>query len=140
MAYTEPDKNRTQEIEQTAPKHPPSRVRQSVQTFVAEQNVSRFIDRFSIAHDAYTRQTVQKLLLEEENGLGFNSEQLDRTQRCIKDCNARIEQHERLIHKARLNGHDVATAERVLSNLIEIQEVLWSHLQVIIEALNRSKL
>jgi hypothetical protein len=108
--------------------------------FVGEQNISRFIDQFQIAHDAQTRQTLQKLLLEEENRFGFNSEQLERIQQRISECKARIDQHERLIHKARINGHNVAVAERVLNNLIELQEIFWSYHQVIVEAVNRSKL
>lgn len=102
--------------------------------FVSEQNISRFVDQFQIAHDPYTRKTLQKLLLEEWNRFGFNSALLERIQRRIEECKSRIDQHERLIHKARLKGHNVAAAERVLNNLIELQEIFWSYHQVVLEA------
>ena len=112
----------------------------SMHKFVAEQNISRFVDQFQIAHGPHTRQTLQKLLLEEENRFGFNSEQLDKIQQWIKECRGRIGQHERLVNKARINGHDVAASERVLNNLVELQEIFWSYHQVVLEAVNRSKL
>jgi len=46
--------------------------------FVGELNISRFVDEFQTAHDAHTRQTLKKLLLEEENRFAFNAEQLVR--------------------------------------------------------------
>jgi hypothetical protein len=33
-----------------------------------------------------------------------------------------------------------ATSERVLNNLIEVQEIFWSYHQVVLEAVNRDKL
>jgi hypothetical protein len=108
--------------------------------FVGEQNISRFVDEFQTANDAHTRQMLKKLLLEEENRFTFNSEQLGRIQQRIKQCKARIDLHERLVHKARIKGHNVTAVERVLHNLIELQEIFWSHHQVVLESVNRSKL
>jgi hypothetical protein len=112
----------------------------NLSNFVAYQNISRFVDQFQIAHDPDTRKRLQTLLLEELNRFGFNAEQLQRVQQRIRECKVRIDQHERLINKARINGHNVAAAERVLKNLMELQEVFWSYHQVVLEALNRSKL
>jgi hypothetical protein len=114
--------------------------RTSMDKFVAEQNISRFVDQFQIAHGPHTRQTLQKLMLEEENKFGLNSERLEKIQQWIKECKARVGLHERLVNKARINGHDVAASERVLNNLIELQEIFWRYHQVVLEAVNRSKL
>lgn len=111
----------------------------SMDEFVGEQNISRFVDEFQTAHDANTRYTLKKLLLEEENKFAFNSEQLVRIQQRINECKARIDLQERLIHKARIKGHNAAATERVLHNLVELQEIFWSHHQVVLEAVNRSK-
>jgi hypothetical protein len=111
-----------------------------MQKFVGEQNVFRFVDQFQIAHDQNTRKRLQTLLLQEENRFAFNSEQLERTQRCIKECKARIGEHESLIQKGRANGHNTATAERALNNLIELQEVFWNYHQIVLKALNQSGL
>lgn len=111
-----------------------------MQKFIGEQNISRFVEQFPSAHDPYTRKRLQTLLIEEENKFGFNSEQLESLQQRIKECKGRIDQHERLIRRARANGHDTSTAERVLNNLVELQEVFWSQHQVVLETLNRSKL
>jgi len=119
---------------------PSARANPPIQKFVGEQNIFRFVDQFQIAHDPDFRKKLQTLLLEELNRFGFNSEQPERIQRWIKECKTRIGEHERLIEKGRANGHNTATAERVLNNLIELQEVFWNYHQVVLDALNRSKL
>jgi hypothetical protein len=124
----------------TANREAPARWYPSMHEFVGEQNISHFVDEFQTAHDAHTRHTLKKLLLEEENRFAFNSEQLVRIQQRINECRGRIDLQERLIHKARIKGHNVAAAERVLHNLVELQEIFWSHHQVVLEAVNRSKL
>jgi hypothetical protein len=131
---------RSNETSRTANREPPARWYPSMHELVGEQNISRFVDEFQTAHDANTRLTLKKLLLEEENKFAFNSEQLVRIQQRINECKARIDLQERLIHKARIKGHNVAAAERVLDNLVELQEIFWSHHQVVLEAVNRSKL
>jgi hypothetical protein len=128
------------ETQRTGNREVPTRWYPSMQEFVGEQNISRFVDQFQIAHDPHTRQTLKKLFVEEENRFGSNSEQLERIQQHIKICKERIDLHERLIHKARIKGHNVAVAERVLNNLIELQEIFWSHHQIVLEGVNRSKL
>jgi hypothetical protein len=125
----------TQQIQRSTPTQKPS-----MDEFVGEQNISRFVDQFQIAHDQQARQTLQKLLLEEMNRFGLNLEQLRRIEKRINECKAHIDQHERLIQKARINGHDVRTAERALNNLIELQEIFWSYHQVVLEAVNRRRL
>jgi hypothetical protein len=118
----------------------PVRADPPMENFIGEQNISRFVEQFIIAHDPRTRQTLQKLLIEEEKKFGFNSGQLEKIQRRISACKERIDQHERLIHKARANGHDTSAAERVLDNLIELQEFFWCYHQVVLEAINRNRL
>jgi hypothetical protein len=108
--------------------------------FVSEQNISRFADHFVVAHDPSKRKTIQRLLLEQETRFGFHSEQLERIQQRITECGVRIAQHERSIQKAKANGYETATSERVLSNLIELQELYWSYHKSVLEGLNRSEL
>lgn len=104
-----------------------------------DKKISRFVDHASSAHDPHARKKLQTLMLAELNGYGFNLEHLEVVQGLIQKCQARIDQHEQLIQKTRVNGYNVATAERVLNNLIELQECFWSHHQAVLEALNRSK-
>jgi hypothetical protein len=91
--------------------------------FVFDLNLSRFVDKLRLEHDPDMRETVKRLLIEEENKFGRKRELLIWLERHIGEGRCRIASQNALITKLRANGDDLGLAETVLSNLVETQSL-----------------
>ena len=105
--------------------------------FVREQNVLRFSQLIEAEHDTAKRQRLGSLLLDQENQFAATAERLDKTDRHIAECKARIGRPYGLIDKLRIDGRDIQSAERLLRNLMELHDLFVGHRQVLLEGLNR---
>jgi hypothetical protein len=79
------------------------------------------------------------LLLEEANNLAFNLGQLGSLQHEAIEGSARIAVQIAVVETLAADGQDATLAERILSNLIEIQKTIEQYRQVIIDAMDRNQ-
>jgi GAF domain len=89
--------------------------------FASDLNVARFVDKLLVENDPATRALLHSLLLEDWKKSGFNFRQLGKVRRQLIGGSARIAIQKAVVETLAANGQDVRLAERVLSNLVEIQ-------------------
>jgi hypothetical protein len=106
--------------------------------FVSSLNVARFVDRLRVEHDPAIRRSLNRLLLREWDNLGINLGQLGNVQREVIEGRARIAIQIALVETLTVTGQDVRLAERLLHNLIEIQNTIEEYRQVVVEAMDRN--
>jgi hypothetical protein len=85
--------------------------------FVAKENVHRLADQFSVTASADKRGALARLLIDEENKLGWEYEQLEITERQISVANILIRKQELLIESYLKDGYDTGLAREVLVSL-----------------------
>jgi hypothetical protein len=107
--------------------------------FVGHLNIERFLDRLHFERDPAVLASLRRLLLEEEDKLGFNLERLGRVQRYIAESRDRITRQKALIERLVAKGDDVRFAEGTLRNLVEIQRIYEQYRQVIVDAMHRNQ-
>jgi hypothetical protein len=105
-----------------------------------EANIVRLDGLVEMEADPGRRIRLKSLLIEEENKLGFRSEQLLIVTRRIDECRKRIALFEGLIEQDRTEGRDTGDSEQVLRNLKELHAVYRDHHRVVAEGLARSRL
>jgi hypothetical protein len=105
--------------------------------FVRERNVARFVDQLRLQYDPTIRAVLQRLLLEEIRKLGFNFEQLSMVDRQISEATERIRAQTDIVERLRIKGHDTTRAERLLRNLVEIQEIFEPQRQFIADSIHQ---
>jgi hypothetical protein len=108
--------------------------------FVIDHNVERFVDQLRSQSDPTIRTALQRLLLEEVHRFGFNLEQLSIVDRQLSEAKGRIRAQKLIIEGLRIKGHDTASAECLLNNLVEIERIFKQHRQVILDSINRNRL
>jgi hypothetical protein len=107
--------------------------------FVRGRNVARFVDQLRLQHDPTTRAVLQRPLLEELRKLAFNFEQLSMVDRQISEAKELIRAQTDIIERLRIKGHDTTRAERLLGNLVGIQEIFEQQRQFIADSINQSQ-
>jgi hypothetical protein len=105
--------------------------------FVSSLNVARFVDRLRVEHDPAIRRSLNRLLLREWDNLGINLGQLGNVQREVIEGRARVAIQIALVETLTATGQDVRLAERILHNLIEIQNTIEQYRRVIVDATER---
>jgi hypothetical protein len=105
--------------------------------FVRDRNVARFVDQFRLQYDPTIRAFLQRLLLEEIRKLGFNFEQLSMVDRQIFEARERIRAQTDIIERLRIKGYDTMWAERLLDDLVGIQEIFEQQRQFIADSVDR---
>ena len=108
--------------------------------FISDHNVEKFVDQLRWQLDPSVRTALQRLLLEEECKLGVNFEQLSVVNRQLSDAEERIRAQKCLIGRLRIKGHETASAECLLNNLVGIERIFKQYRQVILNAINRNRL
>jgi hypothetical protein len=106
--------------------------------FVSDLNIARFLDKLRLEHDPAMRTVLQRLLIEEEDKFGGSVERLSTVQRHIAEGNHRISLQKTLIEKLAANSEDIGSAERTLSNLVEIQRIFEQYRQIILDTIDRN--
>ncbi len=87
--------------------------------FVARLNIEHYCVRLRSESDARARLDLQKLLVEEENKLGFDLEMLARIEHEIATGNDRIARQESSVESLESNGHDASTGRTTLAMMRE---------------------
>jgi hypothetical protein len=108
--------------------------------FVAKQNIARFGAQLISETDATRRAELQRLLIQEEDRLGFRYEQFDEIEREIAKAEKRIEFQQAVIETMEREGRDTRVAKALLENMTQIQLIYKQYRQKILAALDRSKL
>lgn len=108
--------------------------------YVARQNITRFCDQLTSELDGKRRAALQRLLIEEEDRLGFSVEQLDEIERAIAKGEERIEQQRTLVEVMECNGRDPTVAKALLENLTQIQAMFEQYRQTMLDAIERNRL
>lgn len=111
-----------------------------LQTFAHEENVIRFSERLKIEDDPRMRKSLSTLLLDEENKFAATAERLHKTESDIARCKLHIVRQYHLIDKLKTDGHDVAPAEQLLRNIMELHDLYVSFRQVLLGRLDRQAL
>jgi hypothetical protein len=93
----------------------------SIEKFVAELNISRFVSQLEIEADPMQRQLWTKLLLAEENRFAKLSERLDMSERCLEGCNGRIREQQERMGRMDESHPQFESAKAFLANLHEIE-------------------
>jgi hypothetical protein len=93
--------------------------------FVHEQNLVRFFDRLRVETDPERRKILRYLAIAEEDRYGELQARLDRVEGWVRDGEARIERQRQLVERFETNGPHRAAAEKLLTNLEELQALLF---------------
>lgn len=111
-----------------------------VERFVAEENVSRFVDRLRTECDPGHRSTLQRLLIEEESKFSALSERLEIVQRHIEDGTDRLEKQKSLLAGMTREGRETRAAEAALERSEELLELLQFYRRHLMNALDTDDL
>jgi len=106
--------------------------------FVVQQNIRRFSDQLRSETDAMRRGRLQRLLVEEEDRLGFTVERLEELDRAIADGDKRVEFQRTKIDNLKNCGCDVRAAKAVLRNMEEIQSIYKQYRLMLLQAIDRN--
>jgi hypothetical protein len=91
--------------------------------FVQSQNIDNYAEALRSELDPGKHETLRRLLVREEYKYGFHAEQLDMALRYISEGHDRIARQRRMVDHLKANGHDTQQADRLLRNLLDIQEL-----------------
>ncbi len=100
-------------------------------TFVADQNLSRFRNRIECGAEPVTRATLLKLLVEQENMLGLTHEQLRRIDQQIDHLRQMIAIQVEIIEKMNRTAMDTRRADLVLTSMNDLMATYQVHRQKI---------
>jgi hypothetical protein len=91
----------------------------TLEKFVCEQNVVRFRERLEVETDAARRSMTIRLLIAEEDRLGFTLEQLANVDRHIVRCRELVDRQQERVSRMQGNGADNGQAVSLLETLRE---------------------
>jgi hypothetical protein len=97
--------------------------------FVARENIKHLQRQLENGAEPGKRATMLKLLVEEENRLGFSHEQLGRLEHHISQLAEIMARQVELTDGLRLDGHSVEQAEMVLATLNDLMASCIAHRQ-----------
>lgn len=112
----------------------------TVARFVAEENVSRFVDRLHIESDPGHRSMLRRLLMEEESRFSALSERLEIVERHIENGTDRLEKQKSLLAGMIREGRETHAAETAVERSEELLELLQFYRQQLTNALDRNDL
>jgi hypothetical protein len=94
-----------------------------VEKFLCERNIDAFVDRLRVTRDGIERETLLRLLIQEEDKFARTSEYCSMLERHIAAGEARIQKQRQLIERLKQNSRILQDAEFVLQTLITTQEL-----------------
>jgi hypothetical protein len=98
-----------------------------LQRFISEQNISRFADQLRRESNAVRRDTLKRLLIEEEDRFGANVEWLHMIERYIAVWTAEIVRQTGVVSELKSNGDDANDAESILQTYVKIKDLFTSY-------------
>ncbi len=107
--------------------------------FIARENVKHYRRELENGVDGPARDTMLKLLLDEENHLGFTREQLNKLDRHIARLREIMARHVDLMDQLQSIGRPLERAPIVLATLNELMATYLTHRQSITKALADGK-
>jgi len=107
-------------------------------SFVVQQNVRRLFDQLQSEADPTRRTRLQRLLVEEEDRLGFTVHRLAELDRAIAENVRRVEFQRTKIGNLQNCGCDLSAAKAVLRNMEEIQSVYRQYRLMLLQAIDRN--
>jgi septation ring formation regulator EzrA len=108
--------------------------------FVSERNVARCRERLECETDPSVRQTIIRLLVDEEDKLGATLEQLANVNRHIKRCRDLIAQQGARIAEMQSKGHDIVRAHALLETFAASLAVHEEHRDTLRKLLDQRSL
>jgi hypothetical protein len=103
--------------------------------FVARENIRHFEDRLQTEIDPTTRSLLQRLLVQEEDKLGHNSEALREIENHISRAKGHVNRQQALI-ASQGDGHDTAQAQVLLKAYSETLLTLENQREKILRKLD----
>jgi hypothetical protein len=94
-----------------------------VDRFICDGNISRFVDQLRRETNPARRETLKRLLIEEEDRFGAAEERLQMVERNLTDGAALIDRQARLVAELKAGGRDAGAAERMLRTFEMTQEL-----------------
>jgi hypothetical protein len=110
-----------------------------IETFVAEQNLTRFRQQLERVAAAPTQATLFKQLLQQLELLGLSDQQLGKINRHVELLRRLIAKQVEVIEELRLGGHDLERPVMVLAALNEVMATYQTHRQRIMGAVARPR-
>jgi hypothetical protein len=105
-----------------------------------EEKIRRLALRLSRDFNPNEQIRLKRLLLEEENGSGRLSSNLDMAYEMIRESSIQIDRQKELIDRVTREGRDTKLASSVLDNLIHLKELFEEVRDELLASLDRSKL
>ncbi len=88
--------------------------------FVARENIRHFCDRLEAETDAASRSLLRRLLVQEEDKLGHNSEALGEIENHIARAKGHVNRQQALLASSQRDAHDTTEALVLLNAYSEI--------------------
>jgi DNA-binding CsgD family transcriptional regulator len=112
----------------------------AVDIFTGKHNLEHFANRLGVESDPARRETMLRLIVEEEDKLGFGLEQLEIAEDRIAAGNKRIAMQRAVVARLGNGGSDTRLAKDVLATLVKAQALFEDYRQKILRQLNGSPL
>jgi hypothetical protein len=112
----------------------------SLSHFVVEQNIRRFVNQLRWENDDAKRSQLQKLLIEEEDRLGFTVGRLEELDQAIAEGDKRIDFQLAKLGTLKNSGRDIAAAESVLKNMEQIQTIYRQYRVTLQKIIDRNRI
>ena len=108
--------------------------------FVARENIRHFCDRLETETDANTRLLLQRLLVEETDKIGHNSEGLREIENLISHTKVHVNRQQALVASRERNGHDTTQVLALLNTYSETLLVFENQREKILIKIQKSGL
>jgi hypothetical protein len=108
--------------------------------FIARENIRHFHDRLETETDPAIRSRLHRLLVEEEDKLGHNSEALHQIETHIADAKKRVNRQQSLVASIERDGRETIHALTLLTGLSETLLLFENRRHAILIALDRLSL
>ncbi len=108
--------------------------------FVARENIRHFRDRLETETDPTTRSLLHRLLVQEEDKLGHDSEALREIENHIERAKGHVSRQQALVGSRERDGRDITQAVMLLNTFSETLLVIEVHREKILIELQQSRL
>jgi hypothetical protein len=107
-----------------------------VDSFIGKHNLEHFANRLGVESEPARRETLLRLMVEEEDKLGCGLEQLGIAEDRIVAGNKRVAMQRAVVARLGDGGHDTRLASEVLTTLVKAQALFEDYRQKIVRQLD----
>lgn len=101
----------------------------STNVFVTESNVDIYLSRAFASNDLQERDTLLRLLVEEESRMGSRREHLENGRRRMDECSRRVQRQREIVGSFNAGERDALQAQFVLETMEKTLALVQDHLR-----------